>query len=222
MKKIVIIALFLTVLCGCSKNSAGIDIKNKQYEGDGYKISMEIPEIQLNSEFAESFNEEYRNLADSMLNNFSSEAEKSDVSDDTMTFKQEIKFNKNGIISIIGDCDAYTGGPHGTLSRVTKNIDVTTGRTLSLSDLFNDGEYVKRINSYIEVLSQTNPEKFADLWKTPSIEENQEFYITSKGIVIFYPPYALSYYSKGFVEIEIPYAELESYLNPEYSKIIWQ
>ena len=83
--------------------------------------------------------------------------------------------------------------------------------------MFNDNTYVNRINSYISSLLQTNPEKFDELWKIPTVSENQDFYITSQGIVIFYPPYELSYYSKGFVEIEIPYKEIESYLNPNYS-----
>ena len=98
-----------------------------------------------------------------------------------------------------------------------KNIDTKNGVYLSFKDMFNDNTYLNRINSYISSLLQTNPEKFDELWKTPTVSENQNFYITSQGIVIFYPPYELSYYSKGFVEIEIPYKEIESYLNPNYS-----
>lgn len=222
MKRIIITVLFLTILCGCSKDSVKIEMKDKIYEGNGYKITMEIPEIHDDSEFSNNFNSEYITLADKMLNDFSSEAEKSDISNDYLNLKQEIKFNKNGIISIVGNCKAFTDSSHETLSRIVKNIDIKNQRNILLNNLFNDNEYITRINSYIEVMMQTNPDNFTGLWKTPVISENQNFYITQNGIVIFYNPYELSYYSKGFVEIEIPYEELESYLNPEYAERIWK
>lgn len=221
MKKIIATVLIIITLYGCSKDSLKIDMEKKEYSGDGYNVTMEIPSLHDESDFSENFNTEYIILADEILNDFVTEAEKSDITKDSLTLKQKVRFNKNGIVSIIGDCKTYTGGPHGTLSRIAKNIDIKNGCDITFANLFSDKEYINRINSYIEVLAETSPDKFADLWKTPVISENQEFYITPDGIVIFYPPYALSYYSKGFVEIEIPYEEIESYLNPDYSKILY-
>jgi len=196
-------------------------MNTKSYSGNGYSITMEIPEIQDDSGFSPQFNSEYIALGDTILNNFIAEAEKTENAEDTLNISQEIKFNKNKILSIIGNCEAYTGGTHKTQSRILKNTDLETGKNISFNELFNDGAYIDRINSYISTLLETNPEKFNELWKIPTVSENQDFYITADGIVIYYPPYELSYYSKGFVEIEIPYEEIESYLKPGYAKRIW-
>lgn len=220
MKRIIAAAAAALVLCGCSQDSVKVEIKEKEYEEAGYKVYMEVPEIEGNSDFIKTFNADYTALADEMLKKFSEEAEKSDIPNDSMEFKQSISLNQNGILSIVGECEAFTGGPHGILSRVVRNIDIKNAREISLSDLFTDEEYVNRINSYIEVLMEEKPADFADLWKTPAVAENQGFYLTGKGIVLFYPPYELSYYSKGFVEIEIPYDELGGFLNPDYAQII--
>ena len=213
--KIIFIPFLLIFLYGCSDNT--VKIYEKKYSGEGYEMSMEIPELQEDTDFADKFNSEYITFADNTLNSFIAESEKSATAKDSLILNQEIKFNKNSIISIVGNCETFTGGPHPTTERIVKNIDTKNGVYLSFKDIFNDDTYINRINSYISSLLQTNPEKFDELWKTPTVSENQNFYITSQGIVIFYPPYELSYYSKGFVEIEIPYKEIESYLNPNYS-----
>ena len=131
MRKAIVAVLIITALYGCSEDSLKIEMKQKKYSGEGYKISMEIPELHDDSEFSENFNNEYTSLADEILNNFVKEAEKSDISEDALELKQKIRFNKNGIVSITGDCEAYTGGPHGTLSRITKNIDVKNKTNIS-------------------------------------------------------------------------------------------
>ena len=60
--------------------------------------------------------------------------------------------------------------------------------------------------------------EYADIWEQPVIgeEQNECFYLTDDGLVIYYPPYELSYYARGFVEFVIPYSELYGYLKPEY------
>ncbi len=221
MKKILLAGSLILIISGCSVNSEKIEIKKTQYNQEGYSITMEIPKFTGNSEFISNFNNQYTELSESIVNTFSQEAEKSDIPKDSLEFTQRVNLNKNGVISITGDCTAFTGGPHGTLSRIAKNVDITGEKVLTLKDLFSDGEYVKRLNSYIETLMKENPGDFTDLWKIPTIGDDQGFFLTENGIVIFYPPYELSYYSKGFVEIEIPYRELESYLNPEYKGRIW-
>lgn len=218
--KIISVSLILIFLYGCSDNT--VKLYEKNYSGEGYEMSMEIPELQEDTDFANTFNSEYITFADNTLNSFITESESSSATKDTLILKQEIKFNKNGIISIVGNCETFTGGPHPTTERLVKNIDTKKGIYLSFKDLFNDDGYINRINSYISTLLETNPEKFDELWKTPTISENQDFYISPQGLVIFYPPYELSYYSKGFVEIEIPYKEIESYMNPEYANLIYK
>ena len=87
------------------------------------------------------------------------------------------------------------------------------------------GNLYENINStYINVpgilniLTQENLVKETEVSYTYSDEQNEYFYFTDKGIVIFYPPYELSYYSRGFVDFTIDYEDLYGYIKPEYSR----
>ena len=71
--KIISIPLLLTFLYGCSDNS--VKTYEKKYSGEGYEMSMEIPELQEDTEFSNSFNSEYIAFADNMLNSFIAESE---------------------------------------------------------------------------------------------------------------------------------------------------
>lgn len=221
VKKIFIACFMVFVLCACKSDAVKTEIKCKEYEEPGYRVLIEVPEFEGDSEFVKKLNEEYIALSENIFMNFKKEAELSEINNDTLELYQYIKTNRAGILSIIGECEAYTGGAHGTLSRVVKNLDMAGERELLLDDFFVDGEYKNRINSYIEFMMEEKPSEFRELWKKPSVGEKQGFYINDKGIVIFYPPYELSYYSKGFIEIEIPHDELRGYLKPEYSAI-WE
>ena len=45
---------------------------------------------------------------------------------------------------------------------------------------------------------------------------SEQFYLNGKNIVIVYPPYELSYYERGFVEIPLDLESMSGYLKPEY------
>ena len=55
----------------------------------------------------------------------------------------------------------------------------------------------------------------------PLITEDTEnnYYITDEDLVIFFPPYTLSYYAKGFIEFNIRLTEIEGMLKDEYKRI---
>lgn len=215
MKKVLCLALSLCFFTGCSKSAVKLEKEKKEYETDDYKVSMEIPQIKTDIPYQTQFNSDYLTLSDEIFNTFSAEAVKSDTPKDQLTMEQEIKLNKKNILSIVGHIEAFTGGAQNQLYRITKNIDLEGQRELKFPDLFTDGEYINRINSYIDTKMRENPNQFTSLWKVPKVTEDQEFYLSPKGVVIYYPPYELSYYAKGFIEIEIPYEELEGYLIPQ-------
>ena len=215
MKKVLFLALCVCLLTGCSMSSVKIETQKKEYETTDYKISMDIPQIKTDIPYRDKFNADYQSLSDEIFNTFSAEAINSEATKDLLTMVQEIKLNKKNILSVVGHIEAFTGGAQNQLYRVTRNIDLANCRELEFVDLFTDTEYQSRINSYIKTKMQEDPEQFSSLWKTPQVSDNQEFFLSPDGVVIFFPPYELSYYSKGFVEITIPYDELEGYLIPE-------
>lgn len=185
---------------------------------EGAKIYTEVAEIDGDTEFIKKTNIEIAEGIREETVKLRGKAAASETTDDELKIKETVAFDKNGIVSLIIDCEEFVGGAHPELKRRTKNLDLEKECEISFPDLFCDEEYPTRISAYIEQEMAEKPNKYADLWKRPLVGEGQEFYLTETGIVIYYPPYELSYYSRGFVEFEIPYAELEGYLNTEYAR----
>ncbi len=224
-----IIKLFLCVfmslsfLCGCEFSKPSVKINDMQIENDKAVIDLEIPEFLNfeNDEFEDRINTEYKEHIDFLVDSFIKELPDKSLETGIFELKQTIHLNSSPIISIVGDIYSFTGGIHGASSRHTKNIDTTKSVELNLADLFTDGEYEKKLNSEIESIVSKNPELYNDLWEKPVIlPTNQKcFYLTKKDLVIYYPPYELSYYARGFVEFRVPYQNISGYLKPEYKHL---
>lgn|GEM_PF-342001 len=213
--------LFMTVMCSCAPNSVRVNIIKDEREGENEIICVEIPEISgMSEEFTGSINDELKQYAADKIDAFTAEAEKTKDERDgkaRLDTVQEVKFNKKNFLSVVGESFEYTSGMTGASSRIALNIDTESEKRLYLCDLFNDDEYVGMLNARLDKISAG--EEYADIWERPVIgeEQNECFYLSDKGLVIYYPPYELSYYARGFVEFTVPYSELYGYLKPEYT-----
>ncbi len=136
---------------------------------------------------------------------------------------QDVKRTKDGFISFIEEHYIYVGGAHGNTSWFPRNIDTLSAEPhdLALSELFSDDGYRETINRLIDEEVEKDPEKYSELWAEPHITEDTEnnYYITDEDLVIFFPPYTLSYYAKGFIEFNIRLTEIEGMLKDEYKRI---
>ena len=65
-------------------------------------------------------------------------------------------------------------------------------------------------------------EEYKDLWAKPEIkqEHQTDFYIQDDDLVIFFQPYDLSYYARGFVEFRLDLEDLSGYMKEEYRRLI--
>lgn len=137
-----------------------------------------------------------------------------------LNITQKIKRNTTDIISFITEVYTYTGGAHGTTVWEPKTIDVTSENphNLKLNELFSDKDYMTKLNAIISAMVEENPEKYGELWARPEItaENENRFYMTDTDLVIFFPPYELSYYAKGFIEFPIPFEKLNTILKDRY------
>lgn len=133
---------------------------------------------------------------------------------------QKLKRNTTDIISFITEIYTYTGGAHGNTVWEPKTIDVTSEKPhdLKLGELFSDKDYIAKLNTIISAMVEENPEKYGELWAKPQItaENENRFYMTDEDLVIFFPPYELSYYAKGFIEFPIPLEKLSPILKDRY------
>ena len=135
---------------------------------------------------------------------------------------QNIKRNKGEIISFIEEGYIYLGGAHGNTVWTPRTLDLRmeSPHILSLSELFIDQRYIEKINNLIDKLVKENPDKYSELWAEPHIDSNFQinFYLTEEELVIFFHPYELSYYAKGFIEFPIRLNDLSGWIKEEYLK----
>ena len=211
--------LILIMLSGCTVQKSYVQIERKQFSDDN--INVELPRFQNFSDngFEKSLNDNYNRSVGTWIENF--EKERSKDEECSFSLEQQIMRNKAPVISVVGEAYVYTGGVHGAKSRIAENIDVIKNEDLKLAELFEDNSYEEALNRQIQSIAEANPDQYHDLWEKPMLSGiNQEFfYLTDKELVVFYPPYELSYYAKGFVEFRIPYKDIVSYLKQEYKAL---
>ncbi len=217
--KIIIIAVFILILSSCS-DGVKIHTVDKSYSTGTVSSNAKIPQISgLSSEnLQEAVNEEYETTVSELLADFS-EASKKTGDSSTFETNTAVHYNSNQFFSAVTQIDSSTGRNRKNSYRITKNIDTKECIEVKLSDLFSDDSYIDMLNSRIEEEVEDNAEKYSDLWQKPAVSQNQRYYIDGKNLVLFYPPYELSYYERGFVEISLSLEDMSGYLKPEYRKL---
>ena len=86
---------------------------------------------------------------------------------------------------------------------------------LQLQDLFDPGaDYLKVISDYcIQELKRQNVLEW-DTGVLPDAENFRDWNITSSGLLFSFDPYVVASYAQGPQSVTIPYADLDSVLNP--------
>lgn len=118
----------------------------------------------------------------------------------------EMKYNKDGVISILMTYYSYTGGAHGMGAMSAYNYNIVQGKELKLQDVFN-----KDINPNDiikdEVIKQMQANKGNYFDDSPAVIRNYKepfnFYVTEKGVVVFFSEYEIAPYSSGIPEFLI-------------------
>lgn len=121
----------------------------------------------------------------------------------------KVTSNKDGFLSLYIDYYIYTGGVHGVTNRVAYNIDLKTGKALTLKDIFGKNpNYKNIINSFIQQEISKEPDKYFDK-KFQGITDEQVFAIKDNKLVVYFQQYELAPYAYGILSFEIPLSNLE-------------
>ena len=162
----------------------------------------------------------FKNLNQSWIEDFKSRIPEKINNKAEFSAISDLKTNKNDFISIVTEKNVFLGGAHGNMWKYSSNIDIKYSKFLELKDLFIDKKYIEFINCRIQELIKEKPREYSDLWQKPVLGERQEkdFYMHDGYLVIYYQPYDLSYYAKGFVEFPISIESLTGYIKPEYTE----
>lgn len=123
-----------------------------------------------------------------------------------------IEVNKLLIIQL----EAYVyplGAAHPLPYRSTIHINSETGKLYTIADLFLDKSDYKSELAYLinkEINNQNEQEKFIyESVKFEEINEEQNFKINNRELVIYYQPYEIAPYAAGFPEFLIEFSEIE-------------
>ena len=111
----------------------------------------------------------------------------------------------------------YSGGAHGMPYWIPHTFDLHTGEELGLSFFVanDEAEFKDIVTEQFIKMYDVDPEWYWDgaietVRETVNLES--PFYLSEDGLVIYYGPYDLAAYAAGFVEIVVPYENLEMYV----------
>lgn len=130
-------------------------------------------------------------------------------------------------VSLNFDVNTDTGGAHNNLTTTTFNYDKILNKMLSTKDIFADQvNYLNHLAILVKPLLKTELEKSQfqdDAWLEegagPKEENYKQFVFTKDGLTFFFNSYQVAPYTVGSQEITLPYRELSSLLDSEYSQL---
>ncbi|MBU5670583.1 DUF3298 and DUF4163 domain-containing protein [Paenibacillus sp. MSJ-6] len=117
-----------------------------------------------------------------------------------------VTFNRGGLLSILEQTYAYTGGAHGISVREGLTFRLSDGKLLTLDEVLRKNPDFRKIvdPSIAKQLKQT--EGYFGGFKT--IGSNPDYYMKNNGVVIFFQLYDYLPYAFGFPEFYFPFPEL--------------
>jgi len=124
-----------------------------------------------------------------------------------------VHYQKDNLLSLSIFYYRYTLGAHGSTWQKAYNLNLTTGGSISLSDILKEKkDYEEIINQEIKRQIRQNPQAFfEDGAAFQSISPEQPFYLIEDGIVVYFGLYEIAPYSSGIRYFKIPFSLFEAY-----------
>ncbi len=209
-------------ISGCSGGNVRMHVQETAYETDNVLVSIECPQFSIphGQAYEDEINQQCIDEMDSCLREFEkiSQTQHPEQEKCQLRTQARLTYGNNGLLSFYTERYVFTEGVHGSKTRSARTFDLNQKKQLTLADLFANESYRTLLNQLVAEILRKNPEDYHDLWENPVIGNLHEtcFYLSEKGLVLYFPPYELSYYARGFVEFTIPYSSIASYLKPDY------
>ena len=201
------------VLESVEENGIVINTVKKSAETDTLLINIQYPELKgLDTAEVESrLNSSFAKLAEDAVNR-GNIVEKDILPEQTANgikaevyFNYQVKYNRNGLLSIVFYDYLYSGGAHGLTIQSSYSFDLKTGKEYGLKDFYEDGtDYVSIVSS--QVKEQMEEREMTD-YLTPfeAIMADQAYYLSNKGLVIYFQAYEYYPYAAGIPEFTLNY-----------------
>lgn len=201
---------------------------------NGFKIDLELPQLTGTYDGIMEINAYYDNLEKDSVENRTSEYFRDSQAENATDYFLKADYKEaaviGDIISIRGDEDSSAGGVNNPMIHGDV-FDLNTGKKLVLDDIFfvSRDKYLKLIydavtKSIKKEMSQEDPGNSryslnddilssdpgsADTARAQKLIKDfdpQDFYLTEKSLVVFYPKYTLGAGASGTFQYDIPFA----------------
>lgn len=138
----------------------------------------------------------------------------------------KVWINTPDIMTLSTAVDEYTGGAHGIHYTVLSNFDIATREKIELEDIIHK-ENVSALTKIAERQFRKN-EKLSDtasfskkyFFENGIFAINYNFGLGENGLIFYYNEYEIKPYVEGPTELEIPYQDILSILNPQGQKYV--
>ena len=203
--------------------SFSVEIETEWHGKDTIEYNINIPIFTIpgHDGLANELNDELSSMADSAIadvkreyaSHFSGEYESNGYSEDCIYY---VVFDDGHILSVLLNGYVYYGGAHGMPYIIAYNLDLDKGISLTLADIFKPGiDYEKILFQRMTSMIAAMPIEYEDV-RNPDFLEAGSFYFDGNDLVIYYHPYNLSSFARGFVEFRIALPSLSEYIKDEY------
>lgn len=188
------------------------EVKRFDYRVETYRsdvLWIQMPVFTFDSPYVVDLNEAIRDVVLRMWKSWEKDVVSNikggwrDITSYTLSF--QIRRIDERIVSITFEDYAYLGGAHGLGYLRGLNFDLKTGRVLHLEDLFEgDVDWKSQINEKAKEYF----ENVKTLKQFKGIKEDQDFFMTDWGIIVFFQKYEYTPYALGYPMVYIPYKSL--------------
>lgn len=208
-------------------NNITIDSQQINSTGKYIKEDLKIPvlksiknkhtENQINNSIKSDIME-FKNQMEESANEYGIKAEKSGKKfiPFIISTNYSMTYNKNNIASITIFYYEFINGKHSYI-KTSYNFDLSSGKTLSLRDLFKQGvSYKQIINREIKKYLIQNKNLYLPSTVTnfKGISDDQPFYLDSENIVIYLGFNEIAPNISDIPVIKVPFSTLKNYIKP--------
>ena len=151
------------------------------------------------------------------------------TSENWSPYLSQITFNPmridKGVLSMFGSYVSYDGAAHANTVYKSLSYDLSTGNSLSLSNILSDGADTNRICQMVltALYAQKEDKQLYDGFEMTVKDRfnkesliNTDWFLSGTGLSFFFSPYEIGPYASGAVIAEIPYSQLTGILNDAY------
>ena len=220
------------ILQSIKKNTITIKTVRQNSENDMIKITLQYPRIDglgdkaVQDSINSIFEKEALKARDEGLRNeeemkeLKSSGGISSPNKCETYFDYSVKYDQNGMLSVVFLNYQYTGGAHGMTLQTSYTLDLKTGKEYGLKDMMKgEAGYVSFISGIVrnKIDEKTKAGELAEIAAFNAIKDDQDFYLSDSGLVIYFQQYEYFPGAAGIQVFPIEFSALKDMLKPDFS-----